>query len=181
MIARYFPDATKSRRQQVEIQKMLTEFSLTNKDGSLNFLFFTWLMRKCDDMRDETDVRLEAEVVKECGLNSEEVEGFRQVFSQNVNWTGELDFEALKELLQRVIDLTEEKMEDLHKLVRDVHPESRPTARFPQFLRLVKKLTDEDALGVNDAAAALVRREQARKQRNLTHAIEKEREENLRK
>merc|ERR1719454_2590756 len=91
LIAQYFPDATKSRAQQVEIQKILASFDTGAKTGELDFHKFVWLMRKCDDMRDEADVRMEQEVVKECGLTVEEVEGFRQIFSSVVNWTGELD------------------------------------------------------------------------------------------
>merc|ERR1711959_285545 len=140
LIAQYFPDATKSRAQQVEIQKLLMSFECSNSDGGLDFHKFVWLMRKCDDMRDEVDVKMEAEVVKECELTVEEVEGFRQVFSASVNWTGELDLQALKELLLRVTELSEDDVDELGSIVRDVHPHGREAARFPQFLRLLKRL-----------------------------------------
>merc|ERR1712194_441669 len=104
----------------------------------------------------------------------EEVEGFRQIFSQSVNWTGELDIDTLKELLLRVIELTEDQTEDLHRLVREVHPDGREVTRFPQFLRLVKRLTNDDALGINEAAARVVRREAARKQRARDSLLEKQ-------
>jgi len=80
LIAQYFPDATKSRAQQIEILKILQSFGATNGTGELDFHNFIWLMRKCDDMRDETDVHEEAEVIKQCGLSVEEVEGSARSF-----------------------------------------------------------------------------------------------------
>merc|ERR1719443_769563 len=130
-------------------------------------------MRKGDDMRDVSDVRLEAEVTKGCNLSVEEVEGFRQIFSSVVNWTGELDLEALKELLLRVVDLSDEAIEELGDIVRKVHPHGREVARFPQFLKLVKTLTETNLLGVNDAAARSVRRAQMKKQRTMMGSSKK--------
>jgi len=166
LIAQYFPDATKSRAQQVEIQKILTKFDTGAKTGELDFHKFVWLMRKCDDMRDEADVKMEAEVVKECGLSVEEVEGFRQIFSSVVNWTGELDLSQLKELLLRVVELNDDETASLGGIVCESHPHGRMVARFPQFIKLVKRLTDDNLLGLNEAANRSVRRASLRRQRS---------------
>jgi len=174
LIAQYFPDATKSRAQQVEIQKILASFDTGAKTGELDFHKFVWLMRKCDDMRDETDVRAEADVVKACGLSVEEVEGFRQIFSSVVNWTGELDLTQLTELLLRVVELNDDEVMELGNIVREVHPHGREVARFPQFIMLVKRLTDENLMGVNEAANRCMRRASIRKQRSNTRKSEKE-------
>jgi Ca2+-binding EF-hand superfamily protein len=175
LIGQYFPDATKSRSQQIEIQKILASFDTGAKTGELDFHKFVWLMRKCDDMRDEADVKEEAEVVKSCGLSVEEVEGFRQIFSSIVNWTGELDLGQLQELLLRVIELNDEQISELQTLVRQVHPHGREVARFPQFIKLVKRLTDDNLLGVNEAASSTIRRANIRRQRaNTTKKDEKQ-------
>jgi len=163
LIAQYFPDATKSRAQQIEIQKILASFDTGAKTGELDFHKFVWLMRKCDDMRDEADVHMEAEVVKECGLSVEEVEGFRQIFSSAVNWTGELDVDSLKDLLLRVVDLNDDDGEELHNIIRDIHPHGRDVARFPQFVKLVKRITEDNLLGVNEAASRSLRRASVKK------------------
>merc|ERR1711988_1873222 len=119
-------------------------------------------MRKCDNMRDEADMQMEQDVIKECGLTQEEVDGFRQIFSANVNWAGELPIDALTTLLRRVVEMSDREAEDLIDLVRAIHPEGKEVARFPQFLRIVKKLTQDDTIGVNAAAARVVRRQSIR-------------------
>jgi len=158
VIIEYFPEATKSKQGQKAIQDIISEVD----DGNMEFDFneFLWLMRKCDDMRDERDVKLEHEVVKECGFTPEEVDGYRQIFSANVDWVGEMKLEALTALLANVIELSPAQAEALGELVREVHPDGREAARFPQFLQLIKRLTIDNALGVNDAATRAVRREE---------------------
>jgi Ca2+-binding EF-hand superfamily protein len=158
MIAEYFPDATKSKQGQQDIQKALTEAD-ANKNGQLEFAEFLCLMRKCDDRRDSLDMEQEQSAAKECGLTPEEVDGFRQIFSAHVDWRGELDLRTLSTLMSRVVDLSEDEAEDLGRIVREVHPHSREVARFPQFLRLIKRLTQDNYGGVNNAAARFVRRQ----------------------
>jgi len=165
LIAQYFPDATKSRSQQIEIQKILASFDTGAKTGELDFHKFVWLMRKCDDMRDKSDVEQEAEVVKECNLSVEELEGFRQIFSSAVHWTGELDVPSLQELLTKVVDLNEDEGEELRKIVQQVHPHGRDVVRFPQFIKLIKRITEENLLGVNDAANRSLRRSESSKRK----------------
>jgi len=168
LIAQYFPDATKSRSQQIEIQKILASFNTGAKTGELDFHKFVWLMRKCDDMRDEADVKEEAAVVKAAALSPEEVEGFRNLFASSVNWTGELDLPQISELLLRVIELNDDETSELENLVREVHPYGREVARFPQFIKLVKRLTDDNFLGLNEAADRNLRQAKARRQKNHT-------------
>ena len=43
-------------------------FDTGAKTGELDFHKFVWLMRKCDDMRDEADVKMEAEVVEDASV-----------------------------------------------------------------------------------------------------------------
>jgi calmodulin len=181
LIAQYFPDAIKSRKQQVEIQKILVSFNTDSKTGELDFHKFVWLMRKCDDMRDEADVHMEAEVIKECGLSVEEVEGFRQIFSSAVNWSGELDLDQIRELLTNLVELNEDETMHLGKIVCDTHPHGREVARFPQFIRLMRKICDDNELGVNDAASRAIKRESAKKQRTDTKKMDDKEKQKVQK
>eukprot|EP00747_Dinoflagellata_sp_TGD_P126181 gnl/TRDRNA2_/TRDRNA2_174258_c0_seq1.p1 gnl/TRDRNA2_/TRDRNA2_174258_c0~~gnl/TRDRNA2_/TRDRNA2_174258_c0_seq1.p1 ORF type:complete len:231 (-),score=56.75 gnl/TRDRNA2_/TRDRNA2_174258_c0_seq1:381-1073(-) len=157
MISRYFPEATRSRAQQKEMLELLNEVD-TDGSKTIDFNEFLWLMRKCDDMRDAVDVQLEMQVAKDLEITAEEVEGFRQIFSTNVNWCGELDIESLTKLLNSIMELSEEESLALVTTVQELHPDGRDVARFPQFLKLVHKLTQDNALGINDAATRVVRR-----------------------
>merc|ERR1712226_95253 len=87
----------------------------------------------------------------------------RQIFSANVDWKGELDVDTLGSILSRIKELDNNELDDLHRVVQEVHPDGRPIARFPQFLRLVKRLTQEETFNhVNAQAARVVRREQSK-------------------
>jgi len=117
-------------------------------------------MRQCDDVRDSKDLELERQFVRECNWQREEVEGYRQIFSAHADWTGELGLESLALLLGPLVEMSESTLRDLPTLVKEVHPEGREAARFPQFLRLVERLTRETYGRVNDEAARVVRRQQ---------------------
>mmetsp|Transcript_89801 Transcript_89801/g.159696 ORF Transcript_89801/g.159696 Transcript_89801/m.159696 type:complete len:952 (+) Transcript_89801:42-2897(+) len=157
LISEYFPEATKSKEAQREVQLAIKRVDVNN-DGQLDFLEFLALMRRCDDSRDEADIKLERKVVKECGYDMEEVEGFRTIFTGQANWLGELNLEDLTEILSKVVDLTAEEQMELGSLVREVHPEHRPVARFPQFLKIMKWITDENYGRVNQASARVLRK-----------------------
>eukprot|EP00928_Gymnodinium_smaydae_P027696 TRINITY_DN2132_c0_g3_i2.p1 TRINITY_DN2132_c0_g3~~TRINITY_DN2132_c0_g3_i2.p1 ORF type:complete len:144 (-),score=46.84 TRINITY_DN2132_c0_g3_i2:45-476(-) len=122
-------------------------------------------MRKCDDQRDAADMRLEEQVVQECQLTQDEVDGYRQIFSANVDWTGEMKLDKIAGLLTKVIEFNAQKMEELAELVRGLHPQRKEVARFPHFLRIIKKLTEDNALGCNDAATRVVRQEEKAKRK----------------
>lgn len=159
LIASYFPDSTKSKDGQRDVQKALDEVDTEGK-GELDFKAFLRLTRKCDDSRDSRDMQLEVEVVKECDFTPEEVDGFRQIFSANVDWKGELDLQSLASILSRVAKLSEDDLRNLSSLVCDVHPQGREVARFPQFLKLVKRLTEENYGKLNDQAERFLKRQQ---------------------
>merc|ERR1712190_481748 len=104
LIGEYFPDSTKSKAAQKDIQRALNEVD-TDANGYLNFQEFLLLMRKCDDSRDSRDIELEQEVIRECQLTTDEVDGVRQIFSANVDWKGELDLDTLGVILSRITEL----------------------------------------------------------------------------
>jgi len=157
LLGEFFPDSTKSKKGQQQIQEAVAQVD-RDGNGELDFNEFLFLMRKCDDARDANDLQLELQVVKECEFSAEEVEGWRQIFTQNADRRGELPSETVVELLGNLVELTLEVVDDITRMVQEVHPEGREVARFPQFLTLVKQLTQNNYAYVNDLAArALVR------------------------
>jgi len=159
LIAEYFPDATKSKAGQKDIQRSLEEVD-ADANGHLTFAEFLMLMRKCDDARDTRDIELEQEVVQECRFQPEEVDGFRQIFATHADWKGELDVQTLAGILGSVVDLSEEELENLSTVVMEVHPEGLEVVRFPHFLRLISRLTQENYGRLNEQTARVVRRQQ---------------------
>lgn len=162
MVVEYFPDATKTKQGQLVVLKAIEEVG-SDPNGELKFGEFLMLMRKCDDRRDAADMLAEQAIVQESGLVLEEVDGFRQIFSAHVNWRGELDLSTITNLLSRVVDLNEDQLDDLSRIVKEVHPHGREVARFPQFMRLVRRLTQDNVCGLNAAATRMVRRQTSKK------------------
>eukprot|EP00933_Yihiella_yeosuensis_P035783 TRINITY_DN2938_c1_g11_i1.p1 TRINITY_DN2938_c1_g11~~TRINITY_DN2938_c1_g11_i1.p1 ORF type:complete len:977 (+),score=233.24 TRINITY_DN2938_c1_g11_i1:83-3013(+) len=159
MIAEKFPEATKSKEAQKEVVLALKEVdSQGNKE--LVFKDFLKLMRKCDDARDEADVKDEERAVKELKFANEEVEGYRQIFLQYQNMSGELELHNLHDILSKVVDFTPEEADELAFLVREVHPDRRHVVRFPHFLHLMKRMTEDNYGHVNQASARVLRKAQ---------------------
>lgn len=158
LVEEHFPEAYRSTDSRAAMQKVLDEVDSGNMQ--LEFREFLWLMRKCDDKRDARDIRMEQEVVKECSLTPEEVDGYRQIFSDNVDWKGEMSLSSFTSLLGGIREMDAGQIEALGEMVREVNPDGREVVRFPQFLRLIKRITQHNVLGVNDAASEVNRREE---------------------
>lgn len=157
IITEYFPEATKSKEAQREVQLAIKDVDV-NHDGVLDFREFLALMRRFDDTRDESDINLEKNVVEDLKYEAEEVEGYRQIFTAHANLVGELGLDMLTDILSRVVDLSPDEQEELGGLVLKVNPDSRQVVRFPHFLRLVKIITDENYGRVNQSSARILRK-----------------------
>lgn len=157
IITEYFPEATKSKEAQREVQLAIKDVDV-NHDGVLDFREFLALMRRFDDSRDESDIKLEKNVVEDLQYEQDEVEGYRQIFLANANLVGELSLEMLTDILCRVVDLSPDEQDELGGLVFKVNPDSRQVVRFPHFLRLVKMMTDENYGRVNQSSARILRK-----------------------
>lgn len=166
MVRDLVPEAVSVEGKAAIIQWLPSAFS----EEKFRFGSFLTFMRKCFDWRDEKDIKCEVEVVKECGYSSDDVEFLRAIFSPNINYTGEVEFGALKEIFSSITEFSSYQLECFHELVRRTHPEGRPAARFPQFLLIVHKVTTQNLLGINDAADRTLRR-----QRQLTEQLDAER------
>lgn len=157
IITEYFPEATKSKEAQREVQLAIKDVDV-NHDGVLDFREFLALIRRFDDTRDEQDINLERIVVEELEFGSEEVEGYRQIFLAHATLAGELTLDTLTDILSRVVDLSPEEQEELGGLVTKVNPDTRMVVRFPHFLRLVKTITEENYGRVNQSSARILRK-----------------------
>ncbi|CAE7843297.1 cal-1, partial [Symbiodinium necroappetens] len=149
--------------------------------GRLSFSTLLVLMRRCDDIRDERDLHAEKflgphlsqrrqrslkwnrvaqrQVVDELGLDYEEVEGFRQIFDLHSNWVRELTFDSLLTIISRIADMSEDDVSLLSAMVREVHPEHRLLLRFPHFLQVMRRLTDENTGNINHACSRVLRKQ----------------------
>lgn len=159
IIAEYFPEATKSREGRAEMQLIIKDVDVDG-NGALDFLEFLVLMRRCDDIRDEGDIQLEGTVAAALGIEPEELEGFRQIFASKANWVGELTPEAVLEILSNITELSDEDAQELNKIIREVHPEHKLIMRFPQFLQVMKRLTEQNHANINHHCERVIKKAQ---------------------
>lgn len=152
------PEAVMTIQGKAEIIPWLPPAGSAEKFTFDKFLFF---MRRCFDLRDEKDIVREAEVVKACSYSTEDVEALRAIFSGAASYAGELEFSALVDFFEQIVDLSPREREDLSELVKQIHPENRTCVRFPQFLMVVHKVTSGNLMGISDAAERVVRRSRA--------------------
>lgn len=124
--------------------------------SSLDFFQFLTLMRRYYDLRDEKDITREADSVLECGLPAEEVEAFREIFLLHVDSSGEMDMSTLLAMITKLTEVKEKHEIELEALVKELSPEKRPVSRFPQFLRLMKRVMDGNWLGISEKAEQIV-------------------------
>eukprot|EP00428_Durinskia_dybowskii_P079759 CAMPEP_0170420628 /NCGR_PEP_ID=MMETSP0117_2-20130122/35449_1 /TAXON_ID=400756 /ORGANISM="Durinskia baltica, Strain CSIRO CS-38" /LENGTH=135 /DNA_ID=CAMNT_0010679089 /DNA_START=14 /DNA_END=418 /DNA_ORIENTATION=- len=75
--------------------------------------------------------------------------------------------DTLVDLLTNVVEISPENTAELEAMVREIHPQGRDVARFPQFLQLVRRLTQDNYLRVNDLAARAVRQHQKKSSKQL--------------
>jgi len=160
------PEASRSIEGKKEVLKMLEEMSPDRSDG-LDFPKFLWLMRKCHDLRDERDIVRESEVVAVCEYTYEEVEGLRQLFSSNIDWTGEISLEAVLEMFSRLANVSEREEEEVELLLRSISPYHHSSVRFPDFLMFMRQVVQQNVLGLNDAADRTMRRQAPRSSKPL--------------
>lgn len=162
LVADQFPEAIKTKDGQTAMYQFMREFG--TQDG-MTFNGFLWITRRWHDNRDELDIVVEDEVVEDCGYSAEEVEGFRQLFSSDVDFTGELSFEKLTGLLQLVLhSMKDSEVDSLHKLVKSMTPLQKDSVRFPQFLRLMKLMCSQNFFSVNESVDLALQRDEKERQ-----------------
>ncbi|CAK9060045.1 unnamed protein product, partial [Durusdinium trenchii] len=157
IIAEYFPEATKSKEGRAEMQLILKDVD-QDGNGALDFLEFLVLMRRCDDIRDESDIQLEETVAVALGIEADELEGYRSIFAAKANWVGELTPADVQSIMSYITEFSDEDVSALNAIVREVHPDHKLLMRFPQFLQVMKRLVDDNVGNINQHCERTLKR-----------------------
>jgi len=136
----------------------------SNLVGSLDFQDFVRIFRQFSDLKQMEKASKEAKAVQATGFSTEEVHEFRELFlSWDMFQAQELNLSTLLHMMSSSCSMTE-KRTDL--LVREFHKASQGCAAgkkgqdcsedegwvdFPEFLRLMRALVDENFIDVAEA------------------------------
>jgi len=129
--------------------------------GRVTFKDVLRVARLLQDYADRDFSRKEQCTLEELGLSVKELEGFREVFQMfSVRMPGFLDFKEFKGMLLGVapyLSPTEDEDAELLCFIADVMSKEGLPDRldFPDFLRVMRRLQDEDWRGINSAAATV--------------------------
>jgi len=139
-----FPRYATSERQCKQARDFVKEVQQRWK-GKMNFEAFLHLVRCAESEAEEEDIQCEAELVQEYNMSKAELQGFREVFVSKAKTESSMRWEQIVELFEFAMDDFEDhEIEKFMELLVEVDSHySGAALRFPDFIRLNKRLTDE--------------------------------------
>jgi len=138
-----FPTYATSARQQLRARAFVED--LKKRSCSLTFDDFLRLVRLAEDEAELTDFEDEDRVVQELKLERYELEGFRDIYVKAAHGST-LSYDAILEVLEFATEdfFSQSQHEKLTKLLQEADSHKTGDAlHFPDFLRFMKRLTDQ--------------------------------------
>jgi len=134
--------------------------ALMGETRNLNFKEFMQVMSQLQEVTMEERISKELAALADTRFSSKEVEEFRELFLAGHIEHDSLCFFHLMEMLEAICPLGDKNMSELTALVRDItgrhvglHGEAVPSVDFPEFLRLMRRLVDNNFGGLIELTA----------------------------
>lgn len=147
-----------AQAQHEETKKLLNKLD-SRQTGDFYFKDLLLVLRTSEDFLEKQDKLEEAQVVQELEMSTNEVHGFREVFVTAAGLDGFIRLETILSLFSfaEFSNIQQRQMKELVAKL-DTHYDGLGL-RFPAFLRLMKQLSTQKALGVPQAAMRLQRQQ----------------------
>lgn len=163
LLADVFPESMTSYAERRRLQHLLSEVDV-NGDGRLDFGDFLLMMRQYQDKKDEEQLDKERTAVEDCKFTRPEVEQFRAIFHGSTSEasfgsTSSMSLAEVRRVLSRVVPISEQQVIELSGIIKEVSKGTSVITGFPEFLRLMKRLQDDNFANLNGAAAEIAQRE----------------------
>jgi Ca2+-binding EF-hand superfamily protein len=161
-----FPEISNDPARRPQLLQFLQEAD-EDGNGALNLQDFLRIVRQVNDVQDQMRVSKELEAVSTTKFTHPEVQQFRELFLAAGRGMRELGFHEIQELLQCIIPMGAKNVEELRHKFKEMAakqmgaPGDANMLDFPEFLWLMRELTDMNFANMNGRAHALVDYERA--------------------
>jgi len=157
------PAARKNQAAHKRVRELLEE---VDKDfsGSMDFDEFLAMMRHVRDFASSEKLKKEKLAVQETRFTQVELKGFRQVFRMfDTDNSVDMGLPELQQMLTIIVGgaatghkSTQELKQCFKSFDEDREPGQEYAVDFPEFLQLMRHLTDQNWCGINDKSDQMV-------------------------
>jgi len=139
-----FPDCATSARQCQRARQFVKEVQ-ERWGGIMNFEAFLHLVKTAEYEAEEEDFEREAQLARKHDISKAELQGFREIFVSGAKKESTIRWEKIVELFDFAMDdFAETQIEKFMELLTEVDSHHGGAAlRFPDFIRLMTRLTDD--------------------------------------
>jgi len=161
LLGTIFPDLSNNSVLRAVLEENITALDVGHT-GSLNFLAFLTLKRKCCDVQINAQIDKEKRATEETGFTQSEIYDFRELFmGADTNGDEELSLPEFKNLIAGICPMGDKNSSAMtrifHEVVRGQHKE--PDAKidhadFPEFLLAMHCVLETNFGGIREKIAA---------------------------
>jgi len=157
LVEEMFPDMSTNPAKREPLVELFREID-TDGNGTVSFEDFLRLVRRLSEVQDAERLAKEKKVVEETSFTQEEVREFRELFlASDLDANGEITIDEAKKMIRTVCPLGDALAAKFtaifHTATSKSVKEGRDQADFPEFLRLMRKLLDEDFANIKSRTA----------------------------
>merc|ERR1739848_421226 len=147
-VEKEFPNSAKDGGIRPQFVQLLNDAD-EDHNGDFDFLDFLRLMRLIRDLQEQFRIQKELTAVDQTRFSGQEVEEFRELFEvAGGENTQEINYEQLKDLVQRIAVLSPKTSDQLRAIFTEMAAQQDSTdgtadmLDFPEFLLLMRQLVD---------------------------------------
>jgi Ca2+-binding EF-hand superfamily protein len=154
LIAEVFPESARDAESHAKAAEILKEVD-EDGNGKLEFYEFLQLMRLMQNQVDQRRLDKEKTAVEATGFQREEVVEFRKIFQMfDSDGSGEMSIDEFIQLIGSIVTVKgDAKVQELKNMITEVDDGGDRELDFPEFLRIMRKIQDEDWNNINETLA----------------------------
>eukprot|EP00928_Gymnodinium_smaydae_P095879 TRINITY_DN8344_c0_g1_i1.p1 TRINITY_DN8344_c0_g1~~TRINITY_DN8344_c0_g1_i1.p1 ORF type:complete len:1222 (-),score=356.38 TRINITY_DN8344_c0_g1_i1:140-3805(-) len=116
-----------------------------DSDGIINFQDFLRMMRSLQDEQDSRKLEEEQEAIEACGYKRSEVAEFRSIFEMfDQDFDSQLNYGDFESMFRGLVPMGNKAMKELHGLLAEADKDGDRRLSFPEYLRAMRKLQEEN-------------------------------------
>jgi calcium-binding protein CML len=139
-----FPQAKECLDTHAKARQLLEQVD-SNKDGTINWMDYLNMMRIIEDRQEEFMLDKEKKAIDASRFTNDEIKEFRTIFALfDSDCSGDLTTKELQDMLSSIVPVNTTTSEELLSLMASCDEDSTRSMDFPEFLRLMRLVLDEN-------------------------------------